>query len=143
MASFMCLGGHHSQLWHAILNQALACHDAILTLPATGKLHEAQTLISNGFKLANYRSIAFTPTLSIETPVWSELNRDTTRKEPIKVKQTSWPKKGRKKMKPIPSVEDFATYGTSQSAGSQILDLSRVEVPSIEGCIKSILIEND
>ena len=118
-----------------MLNLTFAIHACVLSISATKKLHEARTLIGNDFKLVNYRAIAFTPSLAIEKPVWSQLTRDTTRKEPLQVKQAGRPKKGRKKMKRVASVGEFATsskYNTplststgsasaagSQSAGSQ------------------------
>lgn len=77
-----------------------------------------RALISDGFKLTNYRAAAFTPAFAVSTPVWSELTRDASRKEPspnLRLHPANQPKKkrDRKKAKSIGVSTAVVTSSTS------------------------------
>lgn len=99
----------------------------------TNKLDEARALIADGFKLANYRAAAFTPALAVSTPVWSELTRDASRKEPphhlrLHPAGRSKKKRGRKEAKSVETVEEAAAVVTSSSSSKGYCDQAHVSV---------------
>lgn len=84
-----------------------------------------RAFVSDGFKLTNYRAAAFTPAFSVSTPVWSELTRDPSRKEPstnlvLHPANRQKKKRGRKKSK---SVEVSTAVVTSPSPKSCCVSL--------------------
>lgn len=77
---------------------------------ATKTLHRATGLAGEDFKLEKYRSLAYTPELAVNVPIWSQLRKDSSKLQPKRVPKAGRPATpARKKAKLSPSLGDNAS----------------------------------